>query len=104
MLIEAFKKFSTQINNFVQFYTIIEYKNGKRNGKVKEYTTYDGKLEFEGEYLNGKRNGKGKEYYGNDKLKFEGEYLNGKRNGKGKEYYSNGKLKFEGEYLNGERQ
>ena len=37
-----------------------EYKNGKRNGKGKEYST-DGDLIFEGEYKNGKRNGKGKE-------------------------------------------
>ena len=35
-----------------------EYKNGKRNGKGKEYST-DGDLIFEGEYKNGKRNGKG---------------------------------------------
>ena len=37
-----------------------EYKNGKRNGKGKEYST-DGDLIFEGEYKNGKRNGKGQE-------------------------------------------
>ena len=35
-------------------------------------------VEFEGEYLNGKRNGKGKEYsYWNGNLQFEGEYLSG---------------------------
>ena len=39
-----------------------DYKNGKRNGKGKEYSDYNGKLIFEGEYVNGKRNGKGKEY------------------------------------------
>ena len=59
---------------------------------------------FEGEYRNGKRNGKGKEfnceYYGYILL-FEGEYKSGKRNGKGKEYDSNGFLIYEGEYLNG---
>ena len=54
------------------------------------------------EYLNGERNGKGKEYYSNGKLEFEGDYLNGKKwNGKEKEYYENDKLQFEGEYLNG---
>ena len=99
-----------------------EYKNGKRNGKGKEYYDYfAGKLKFEGEFLyNKKWNGKGynenlniiyelingtgivKEY-DNGKLEFEGEYLNGKRNGKGKEYDWDGKLKFEGEYLNGKR-
>ena len=79
-----------------------EYKNGKRNGKGKEY--YDGKLIFEGDYLNGKRNGKGKEYDSyNKKLIYEGEYLNGKRNGKGKEYYDNGNIQFDGEYLDGKQ-
>ena len=108
-----------------------KYKEGKRNGKGREYLTKTNSLIFEGEYLNGKRNGKGKEYCGDLKfegeylnelifegeylngkrngkgkeycgdLKFEGEYLNGKRNGKGKEYYDNGKLEFEGKYLNG---
>ena len=75
---------------------------------------------FEGEYKNGKRNGKGKEFYSNKKIKFEGEYLDGKRwkgkgydpegnlefgmeNGKGyiKEYFSDGKIKYEGKYVNG---
>ena len=74
----------------------MHYKNGKRNGKGKEYD-YEGKLKFEGEYLKGTRNGKGKEYKYCE-LKFEGEYLNGKRNGKGKEYNMFGTLIFEGEY------
>ena len=97
-----------------------EFKNGKKNGKGKEYIM--GILFFEGTYLNGKRSGKGKEYYKYDgKLKFEGEYLNGyiiegkrydrdcklefelQKNGKGKEYYDNGNVKFEGKYLNGKR-
>ena len=79
------------------------YKEGKKNGKGKEYYILNNKIIFEGEYLNGKRNGKGKEYHYNDKLKYEGEYLNGKRNGKENEYYYNGQLKFRGEYLNGKR-
>ena len=99
------------------------YKNGKRNGKGKEYDDLYGKVLFEGEYMNGKRNGKGKEfkfYYGY--LDFEGEYLNGKKwngkkynkkgevlyelkNGKGnvKEYDDYDDLIFEGQYFNGER-
>ena len=61
-----------------------EYKNGKRNGKGKEYDSGSGKLIFEGEYLNGKRNGKGKEYFyfNFGVLIYEGRYLNDKRNGK----------------------
>ena len=89
---------------------------------------------FEGEYKNGRLNGKGKEYYSNGELRFEGEYLNNKKwngklyeykndcdskkkennvkknisydlingNGKVKEYNNSGKLVFEGEYKNGE--
>ena len=75
----------------------------EENGNIKEYSSYDDILEFEGEYLNGERNGKGKEYDCNGNLKFEGEYLNGKRNGKGKEYDYDGNLLFEGGYLNGNK-
>ena len=48
---------------------------------------------FEGEYKNGKRNGKGKEFYSNKNIKFEGEYLDGKR-WKGKGYDPEGNLEF----------
>ena len=98
-----------------------EIKNGKLNGKGKEYYI-NGKLKFEGEYLKDKRwngkiydrkglgniilelkngNGEGKEYYTNTNLKFEGKYLNGLKHGKGKEYFSSGALEYDGEYLNG---
>jgi len=98
----------------------VEYINGKRNGKGKEYDQ-NGNLLFEGEYLNGKRwngnfynevnnglkNGKGyiKKYYLDmiRVLRFEGEYLNGEKNGKGKEYDFPFELKFEGNYLYGKR-
>ena len=76
---------------------------GERNGKGKEYKSYNEQLIFEGEYLNWKRNGKGKEYDENNILIFEGEYLKGKRNGKGKENNQDNLLIFEGDYLNGER-
>ena len=86
-----------------------EYKNGKKNGKGKEYNE-EGDLIFEGNYLNGKRNGKGIEYNkvstntGNrfEYYKFEGEYLNGLKNGFGKLYIDN-ELIFEGNYSNNER-
>ena len=108
--------------NFPQEIKIeVEYLNGKRNGKGKEYYC-GGNLKFEGEYINDKRwngkyynvlnntycelkNGKGfiKIYYNNNQIRFEGEYLKGEKNGKGKEYYYAGLLKFKGEYLNGKR-
>ena len=78
-----------------------EFKEGKRNGKGKEYNN-EGKLIYEGEYLNGIVNGKGKKF-NNGILMFEGEYLNGLVNGKGKEYDIDNNIMFEGEYLNGIR-
>ena len=93
----------------------------EKHGYGTEYTLDTRELIFEGKYKNGKRNGKGKEYYPDGKTKFEGEYLNGKikygkkydingkvilkidRNGKGKEYYNNGVIRFLGTYLNGKR-
>ena len=54
---------------------LYELKDGK--GYIKEYYSYSGILEFEGEYLNGLKNGKGKEYDWDGNLKFEGIYLNG---------------------------
>ena len=36
-------------------------------------------LVYQGEFKNGKRNGKGKEYDYFENIMFEGEYLNGKR-------------------------
>ena len=56
---------------------------GERNGKGVEYDLSTFLITFEGEYKNGKKDGKGKEYEFN-KLKFEGEYKKGKRNGKEK--------------------
>ena len=95
-----------------------EFKNGKRNGKGKEYN-YHGVKIFEGEYFNGRRwnvktenegkiyelkDGKGytKETIRYFYLQIESEFKNGKRNGKGKEYDRNGVI-FEGEYFNGKR-
>ena len=96
-----------------------EYKNGKKDGKGKEYLLPD-TIKFEGEYsLDYKKNGK--EYYSNGELRFEGEFLFGKYwNGKcynGNEFYEinngnsnlfreydyEGSLKFEGEYINGKK-
>jgi len=80
------------------------YKNGKRNGRGKEY---NGDIIYEGEFLNGIKNGKGIEYIPKSIL-FVGEYLNGKKwNGTAKEYYYNKykddpyKLKFVGNYCEG---
>ena len=78
------------------------YKNGKKNGKGKEF---DENKIFEGEYINGIRNGKGFEYNNNKRILFVGEYLNGKKwKGIIKEYYDDSnQIKFDGEYLNGNK-
>ena len=77
--------------------------NYRKNGKVKEYNSYNDTLIFEGEYKNGRRNGIGKEYDSNNII-YEGEYLNGKRNGHGIEYnYIDGIYIFIGTYLNGKK-
>ena len=75
----------------------------EKDGKIKEYNSYNNKLIFEGQYSNGKGNGEGKEYNEDGKLIFEGEYLNGKKwTGKAKEYDEDtGKLILKCEYLNG---
>ena len=80
-----------------------EYKNGKRNGKGKEYNKR-GNIIYEGEYLNNNKR-KGKEIDYNNEIIYEGEYLYGLKNGKGKLYYWNNSkiIEFEGEYLNGKR-
>ena len=77
-----------------------EYKNGKRNGKGKEYNL-EGQLEYEGDFKNGKRDGIGKLYSKGTILVYEGEYKNGKRNGKGKSFQK-GKVVFEGEFIDEE--
>ena len=112
------KKLSVDIETFKKNCSrkIIE----TQEGNVREYLINSNILIFEGEYKNGKRNGKGKEYYNDQKLKFEGIYLNGKKkngygydyndnifiaieNGNIKEYFFNGNSKFIGEYLEGKR-
>ena len=113
------KSLQKQIWYDLEYYKTVsgKYKEAEKNRIGKEFLLTDiSKLIFKGEYRNGKKNGKGKEYFEGKKI-FEGKYLNGikiegkgynksgdkifeLKNGKGKEYYSNGKLKFEGEYFN----
>ena len=97
------------------------YRTIWKNGKGKEFDIFTNNLIFEGEYKNGRKNGKGKEYYNNKHIKFEGEYLSGKKiegkeydingnlvlilekNGDGKEFYKNEYIQFKGKYYNGKR-
>ena len=101
--VEANKKMMNILNINLLDYQLLsgKYLIGERNGKGKEYNSYNDKLLFEGEYIDYKRFGYGKEYNMNGKLVFEGKYINGKRNGNGKEYFNDGKIKFKGIYLFG---
>ena len=82
-----------------------EFKNGKKDGKGKEYNL-DG-LIYEGGFKEGKRNGKGKAYDkdGNNILLFEGDFKNDDidKNGKGREFDLKGNLIFEGKYRNNKK-
>ena len=101
-LIMKNKKLIDKLNVNLLDYKLLsgKYLIGKRNGRGKEYNSYNDQLIFKGEYIDGKRFGYGKEYKYN-KIIFEGKYINGKRNGKGIEYYDDGTLKFEGIYFFG---
>ena len=78
-----------------------EYKNGKRNGKGKEYND-TGDLMYEGDYINNEQNGEGKLYSPFGLLEYEGEFKDGLRHGKGTEFHFN-KVIYDGEYQFGER-
>ena len=102
-LIMENKKIMDKLNINLLDYKLLsgKYFIGNRNGKGKEYNSYNDKLLFKGEYTDGKRFGYGKEYNNDNKLIFEGKYINGKQNGKGKENFDDGKIKFEGIYFFG---
>ena len=98
------KKFQIKFGYDLNYYKKISGKHFimEKNGNRKLYKLGTNILLYGGIYKNGKKNGKGKEY-NNEELIFEGEYLNGKKNGKGKEYNFMGNLIFEGEYINGNK-
>ena len=74
----------------------------EKNGNRKLYKLGTNILLYEGIYKNGKKNGKGKEYNDFGDLIFEGEYLNGKKwNGNETKYNDDRKLLFEAEYSKG---
>lgn len=70
---------------------LVEYKKGKANGRVREYTT-DGKLYMDAIYADGHRNGKCTHFYKNGKPFEVSDYVNGEKNGIENKYYENGAL------------
>ena len=105
-----------EYDKYNYYYRLIyegEFKDGKKNGKGKQYYI-DHDVIFEGEFLNNERwNGRVNELihkFRKDSddhfdFRFVGEYINGQKKGKKIviEYYNNGNKKFEGEYLNGKK-
>ena len=78
-LIMKNKKLIDKLNVNLLDYKLLsgKYLIGKRNGRGKEYNSYNAQLIFKGEYIDGKRFGYGKEYKYN-KIIFEGKYNNNK--------------------------
>ena len=142
-IIKYNKSFQNILLINIEYYKKIsgKYKINGINGNGEEYGLITDKIIFKGEYKNGKRNGKGKEFNDYGDIIFEGEYLDGKKwngnfiskkynhkklnkrcrshdddnnyienilskleNGKGIiKLYDDNRLLFEGEYLNGEK-
>ena len=142
-IIKYNKSFQNILLINIEYYKKIsgKYKINGINGNGEEYGLITDKIIFKGEYKNGKRNGKGKEFNDFGHIIFEGEYLDGKKwngnfiskkynhkklnkrcrshdddnnyienilskleNGKGIiKLYDDNRLLFEGEYLNGEK-
>lgn len=78
-----------------------EFKDGKANGKVKEYTL--GYLSYDGEMKDDQYDGEGTTYYylTNQKA-YVGGLKNGVQNGQGTEYDRDGNVVYSGEWSNGD--
>ena len=70
---------------------IVEYHNGKANGRVREYTP-DGKMYMDAVFTDGQRNGKCTHFYKNDIPFEDANYVNGEKDGVVSKFYTNGKL------------
>jgi len=70
---------------------IVEYLNGKANGRVREYTS-DGNIYMDAVFEDGHRNGKCTHFYKNGNPFEVSNYVNGKKDGIESKYYENGKL------------
>ena len=78
-----------------------EFKNGKSDGKVKQYEY--GYLLYDGEMKKGQYDGKGRLYYPlSTDLKYKGTFKKGEYNGKGTEYDENGNKIYSGKWSMGD--
>lgn len=88
------------ISEQIIFY-IGEFKNGYRNGQIKEYMF--GKLVYSGNEKDNEYNGKGTEYYGETgSIRYEGEWKNGMHHGQGTEYDEDGSVIYSGKWRRGD--
>lgn len=79
-----------------------EFKNGKENGKVKNYNILGG-ISYDGEMKDGSREGKGTLYYSDgETIKYDGEFKNDKYEGTGTLYDESGQVVYSGKWENGE--
>jgi antitoxin component YwqK of YwqJK toxin-antitoxin module len=74
-----------------QLQYLVEFKNGKANGRVREYTP-DGKLYMDAIFVEGHRNGKCTHFYKNGNPFEASNFVNGEKDGVESKYYENGKL------------
>lgn len=87
--------FSGEVRYFFsddKIFRVINYKNGKKNGKSIEYYKGGGIKSME-LYNKGELNGVAREFYENGNYKKEVYYKEGKKDGQYKEFYENGKPK-----------
>jgi len=70
---------------------IVEYKKGKANGRVREYTP-DGKIYMDAIYSDGHRDGKCTHFYKNGIPFSVSNFVNGEKDGIESKYYDDGKL------------
>ena len=77
------------------------YKNGKLEGRGKEYYP-SGKFKSDAFFIDGLLQGKSIGYYENGNLEYEENYKDGKLDGLIKEYYENGQVYIQESYQNGE--
>ena len=70
---------------------IVEYLNGKANGRVREYTS-EGKIYMDAIFKDGHRNGKCSHFYKNGNPFEVTNFINGEKDGIESKYYDDGKL------------
>ncbi len=85
-----------------KLYQKTSYRNGKKDGVFKEYTS-EGNLLIDGKYLNGEKNGDWTYYYANKNVDMTGGFKKDLQHGYWKFYYPKGIIYYEGEFINNKK-